>query len=255
MFQKKSLGQNFLNSKKALGDIVDSGDIKPSDIIVEAGPGMGVLTSELLKSGAKVIAIEKDRRLIEPLSVKFQDEIKSGQLNLIEGDILEFSPEKYDLRSNEYKIIANIPYYITGLLLRKFLAGENQPSKIVFMIQKEVAQRIVAKDNKESLMSLGVKAYGTPRYVATVTKGNFNPPPKVDSAILAIENISRANFESAAHEENFWKITKKAFGQKRKMLTGTLKIDPEILKNMSLSEKSRPEELSLKDWLTLSKII
>lgn len=254
MFQKKSLGQNFLHSTKALAEIIQAGDIQNGELVLEAGPGMGVLTAELLKAGAKVVAIEKDHRLIGPLNEKFKKEIELGLLKIIEGDILDVNPEEFeDLKLNKYKVIANIPYYITGFLFRKFLSSKNQPTKIVFMIQKEVADRIMARDGKESLMSLGVKAYGKPIFIATVSKGNFSPVPKVDSAILLVDQISRSNFSGEKHEEKFFQLAKKAFGQKRKMISSTLKIEKAILNSCGVSEKSRPEDLSVSDWVKISK--
>ena len=250
---KKSLGQNFLHSKKVIADIVQAGAISHGETVLEVGPGMGVLTEALLAAGANVIAVEKDRRLIPLLTEKFSAEIASGQLALIEADILDFDPSRYTLDATRYKIIANIPYYITGVVLRKFISGPRQPTRIVLMVQKEVAERIVAKDGKESLLSLGVKAYGTPRYIKTVARGNFNPVPNVDSAILLIENISRNNFENATAEEKFFACAKKAFGQKRKMITGTLGIGKEILEQCGIQPKARPEELSVENWLCLIK--
>ncbi|MES2087919.1 MAG: 16S rRNA (adenine(1518)-N(6)/adenine(1519)-N(6))-dimethyltransferase RsmA [Patescibacteria group bacterium] len=255
LYAKKSLGQNFLHSKKAISDIVLAGEIQKGETVLEAGPGTGILTEALLQAGAKVLAIEKDRRLIPVLEQKFAVEIASGNLTLIEGDILDFDSSLYPLHTTHYKLVANIPYYITGVFIRKFLETEHQPNKIVILIQKEVAERIVTRDGKESLLSLGVKAYGTPKYIATVTKGNFRPAPNVDSAILAIENISRNNFENPEQEKKLFALAKKAFGQKRKMITGTLGVSAETLSACGIEAKARPEELSLKDWLYLTKNI
>lgn len=254
MFQKKSLGQNFLKSPKIIADIVRAGNINEGENVLEVGPGEGTLTEALLKAGAKVVAIEKDQRLIPILKQKFAPEVSSGNLTLIEADILTINPSNLFLNP-PYKLIANIPYYITGILIRKFLTASNQPSRIVLMVQKEVAERIVARDGKESLLSLGVKAYGTPKYVATVSKGNFSPVPNVDSAILEISGISRNNFKNTKHEEIFFKIAKKAFGQKRKMLAGTLKIGNEILKQVGINPTIRPEDLTIKQWTELSEKI
>src|SRR3989344_8698870 len=128
MFQKKSLGQNFLKSKKIIADIVRAGNIVAGETVLEAGPGRGVLTEVLLAAGAKVIAVEKDHRLIPVLQKKFSVEIASGKLTLVEGDILDFNFSLLKLTANSYKLIANIPYYITGAFIRKFLESENQPS-------------------------------------------------------------------------------------------------------------------------------
>ena len=171
MFAKKSLGQNFLHSKKILREIVRAGNVVPGETVLEAGPGTGNLTEALLTAGARVMAVEKDHRLIPVFQKKFSSEIASGKLQIVHADILDFSPSLYKLQTNRYKLIANIPYYITGGFLRKFLSSENQPSMMALMLQKEVAERIVAKNGKESLLSISVKAFGSPRYIKTVKAG------------------------------------------------------------------------------------
>jgi len=197
MKAKKSLGQNFLKNKSVVKDIVRASDLKKEDVVLEIGPGKGILTIELLKSSSNVIAIEKDDDLYEYLKEKFSDEVRGEKLNLIHGDILkEELPE-----IKNYKLIANIPYNITGQILKKFLSGKNQPKLIALLIQKEVAERIVAKDGKESILSMSVKAYGQPKFIKKVKAENFSPKPRVDSAILLIENISKDFFEDISEEK------------------------------------------------------
>ncbi len=249
VYPKKSLGQNFLKSKKVIADIVLTGKILHGETVLEAGPGEGVLTEALLKAGAEVIAVEKDHRLIPLLQAKFPTEISSGQLTLIEADILYF-----DLCSTlhvpRYKVIANIPYYITGAFIRKFLESENQPSDMVVLVQKEVAERAVARDGKESLLSTSIKAYGTPRYVQTVKAGSFSPAPSVDSAILAVENISK-KFFAGFSEEKFFTLLKAGFAHKRKLLSGNMEISGETLEKLGIGAKARAENLRLSDWKKL----
>src|SRR3989344_4466575 len=192
---RKILGQNFLKSETALRKIVEAGEIKQNDIILEIGPGKGALTEKLLGTRCKVLAIEKDDSLCEFLKEKFKKEILSGQINLIHGDILEFTPRTYNLDPRPYKVIANIPYNITGAILKKFLSAENKPEAMTLMVQKEVAERIVARDGKESLLSISVKAYGKPKILFKVGRGNFFPAPNVDSAVIKIENISDKIFK------------------------------------------------------------
>ncbi len=206
--------------------------------MLEIGPGEGALTSALLERGAKIIAIEKDARLIEVLREKFKGE----KFEVIEGDALLFDISNSLPKTQKFKVVGNIPYYITGALFKKFMSGERQPSSLVFLVQKEVAERI-ARSKKESILSLSVKAYGTPKYIQSVPAGAFVPPPKVDSAILLVSDISRKNFKNKKHEEKFFELIKKAFGQKRKMLRSTLGID---------SDK-RPEDLTLLEWLALAE--
>jgi len=152
---KKSLGQNFLKSELALKKIVEAGEVKLDDVILEIGPGKGTLTKKLLEKTKLVIAVEKDRELFEFLKIKFEKEIAEKKLILINEDILEFNCVRQGL--TQYKIIANIPYNITGAILKKFLGGLHQPETMVLMVQHEVAKRIMARDGKESILSISVK--------------------------------------------------------------------------------------------------
>lgn len=257
---KKSLGQNFLKSEKALNLMVSAGNIDNNDVVLEIGPGKGVLTEKILEKAKKVVAVEKDRDLIEILEEKFKKEIGSGKLEIINDDCLEFDPSKTKSFSGKYKIIANIPYYITGAIIRKFLESEDQPETMVLLIQKEVAERIVTRDTKESLLSLSVKAYGTPKYIDKVSKRYFSPSPKVDSAIIAINNISRSNFESKQLENKFFELIHAGFAHKRKVLIKNLtdkgynreKI-VEKFKELNINEKARSEDVSIEKWLILLK--
>ena len=257
---KKSLGQNFLKSADALRKIILAGEIGPNDTILEIGPGKGALTEKILENAEKVIAIEKDRDLLAFLREKFSLEVQKGKLILEEGDILELKtgnlPEKY-------KIIANIPYNITGAILKMFLTSVNQPESMILMVQNEVAKRIVASDGKESILSISVKAYGVPKIVTKVPARYFSPAPKVDSAVISIKNISRDTFSKKKQEnidENrFWEVVKAGFAHKRKILLKNLKnLDKktnweEIFQKLELKNNTRAEDLSLKDWIELSK--
>lgn len=284
---KKSLGQNFLKSEITLRKIIEAGEIKLDDVILEIGPGKGVLTEKLLERAKLVIAVEKDRELFEMLKGKFSEQIKSGSLVLVHDDILKFEIFKVvrqDLAT--YKIIANIPYNITSAILKKFLTEKNQPERMILLVQKEVAQRIVGlprhggASKKESILSISVKAYGEPKMIMKVDKRYFSPAPKVDSAIISIKNISRKNFlnsplpeypsggggqilhlgASATPQEGnlearFWEIVKAGFAHKRKKLSSNLK------NILSLKEKpfllnlgnKRAEDLTLSDWISLAK--
>lgn len=255
---KKSLGQNFLNSKTVTRDIARAGGLSSTDTVLEIGPGKGFLTSELLASGANVIAVEKDDRMIPILSEKFAEQIKNKKFILIHGDILEeLEMNKLKLPQN-YKLVANIPYYLTGQIIRTFLEAMEKPERMILMVQKEVATRIVARDKKESILSIAVKVYGAPKLVKKVPARYFTPAPKVDSAILSIQNISGNNFTGKISEKHFFEIVRAGFAHKRKILAGNLKeLFGEktftILENADVSKNARAEDLSLKQWLSIAE--
>ncbi len=260
---KKSLGQNFLKSRSALASILKAGNINSSDTVIEVGPGKGVLTEGLLEKANKVIAVEKDDRLIEYLKEKFKNEIEKGNLEIIHQDVLQFNPEGW----TPYKLIANIPYYITGQLIRKFLESNRQPERMVLMLQKEVAKRIVGKvlrqaHGKESILSLSVKAYGTPKYIETVPARYFSPAPKVDSAILLIEDISKKSFgESSITEKHFFNVVKAGLSHKRKLLIRNLEQEFKketiaiAFQKTGIDIKSRGEDLTIDQWMQVAKEI
>jgi 16S rRNA (adenine1518-N6/adenine1519-N6)-dimethyltransferase len=257
MLPKKSLGQNFLTNTGIVASIVDAASLVPDETVLEIGPGKGVLTEELLKRGAKVVAVEKDDDLIPFLQKKFEKQISESKLVLVHEDVLDFQFSIFNSQTVGYKLVANIPYYITGQIIRKFLTAEKQPEKMVLLVQKEVAERVVAKDGKESLLSVSVKAYGAPSYVKTVKAGSFTPAPKVDSAVLLIDNISR-DFFSGISEERFFEVLHAGFAHKRKQLFGNLKavFDEDILRekmrSAGIPENVRAEDVSPEDWKKLS---
>ncbi len=261
---KKSLGQNFLNSDWAIARVRDAADPTPGDIILEIGPGLGALTEMLLKFAGKIVAVEKDHTLYEMLSDRFAPEIGKNRLDLIEGDILKFDPGMLKFYKDfTYKLVANIPYNLTGQIFRKFLTAKYQPETMVVLIQKEVAARILARDGKESLLSLSIKAYGTPSLVTHVSRGNFTPAPRVDSSIIVIDNISRNHFSNTEVEKLFFKMIHAGFAHKRKMLVknmldaklGSKDFWEEVLQKRSLSAGIRAEDLSLGDWLFIAELM
>lgn len=245
MFAKKSLGQHFLRSERALNTIIEAGKLTQEDAVLEIGPGEGVLTTKLLERAGHVIAVEKDDHLYEELRGKFKNE----KLELIHGDVLDLNIETF----KNYKLVANIPYNITGAILEKFLSADTQPTLIVLLVQKEVAERIVARDKKESILSISVKAYGTPHYVEKVLAGSFAPAPKVDSAIIAIEDISKKFFEKFSERE-FFALLHAGFKSKRKKLSSNLaslygkeKVS-ETFKYLNLNDNIRAEDVAIGEW-------
>lgn len=255
---KKSLGQNFLNSREIINDIVVASGVGKDDLVLEIGPGEGILTEGLLSTGSKVITIEKDDRLISPLQRKFAREISLKQLELVHADILDL--ELPHIANGPYKIVANIPYYITGQIIRMFLESDKQPTSMTILVQKEVAERIVARDLKESLLSISVKIFGEPKLVRVVGRGAFTPHPNVDSALLHIENISKIRLEGV-DEKLFFKILHLGFAHKRKQLLPNLSLGYKkeyllkILEKVGIDPKARAEDLNVSEWIKISKML
>lgn len=250
MRRTPKLGQHLLTNPHVGVKVADAAGVTKNTLVLEVGPGKGALTQELLARGAHVIAVEKDPAMVAVLKDVCATEIKNKQLTLVESDARDYLRTTHHLlRTTPYVVAANIPYYITGELLRTFLTATHQPQTIALLVQKEVAER-VAREKKESILSLSVKVYGTPRYVATVKRGNFAPPPKVDSAVLAITDISRKNFEHVS-EESFFSVVKAGFAQKRKTLAGNLK--RAFGDTFGVPEKVRAEDVPLDSWLTLAR--
>lgn len=255
-YPKKSLGQNFLKSENILNLMCQTSSIKEGEVVLEIGPGKGSLTKKILSSGALVIAIEKDDELFAFLKEKFNQEIDEGKLKLINQDILDWQTDEV---KTDYKIVANIPYNITGLIIKKFLSDKKLPKSMTLLVQKEVAERIVARNNKESILSLSVKAYGQVKYIKKVSKKLFNPSPKVDSAIINIFNISKDNFPQKELENKFFSLIKVGFSHKRKVLIKNLEIITpkekleKCFQELKMDTKIRPEDVSLGNWLELNK--
>ena len=250
--KKKSLGQNFLKSKGVVADIISAAKIKRGDFVLEVGPGQGFLTEDLIEASGNVLSIEKDHRLIEILENKFREYIEKNEVNIGEDDILDFDINQI---RGEYKLVANIPYYITGQIIKKFLTASKKPISMTLMVQKEVAERIVARDGKESVLSLSVRLFGEPKYVGTVKKEKFSPSPKVDSAVLHIQNIEQRYFQRKEQEALFFEIVKKAFNQKRKKIGNTLKQYEISLNRAEIDKNKRPENLNIEEWVSLIKEI
>ncbi len=247
------LGQHFLTNAGYAAKLATAVNIGGGDTVLEIGPGKGMLTAALLAISARVIAVEKDEALVAFLREKFSEEIARGKFDIIEGDIRDFDP---NILTGEYALAANIPYYITGEIIRQFLTAAHQPRTMALLVQKEVIERIVARDGKESILSLSVKAYGSPRIAAKVGRGNFSPPPSVDSAILVVDHISK-NFFDTISEEQFFRVVRAGFGSKRKMLANNLSVVvgkervATVLAAAGITEKARAEDVDLAQWKRL----
>jgi 16S rRNA (adenine1518-N6/adenine1519-N6)-dimethyltransferase len=215
----------------------------PTDTVIEVGPGTGALTKRLVASGARVIAIEKDHRLIEPIRAAFAD---APNLTIIEGDILEL--DVASLHIDAYKIVANIPYYLTSHLIRLMLERWPTPSLAILMVQEEVARRMMAAPPDMNLLALSVQLYATPAMIMRVSRGSFRPSPDVDSAVISI--TPTATEGERQHARAILELAKKAFGQKRKQLKATIAV--EALARAGISPTARPQELTIDDWRRLA---
>jgi len=278
---KKSLGQNFLINPHIIDRIIAASEIEKDDIILEVGPGTGNLTKKLAKKAKQVIAVEKDRRLIGPLKEIFsaKDGPAFGEKNypnveIIEEDILDtkvpFVIQRAPLYSHNYKIVANIPYYITSKFLRILFEKWPTPKLIVLTIQKEVAQRIMAKSPHMNLLALSIQYYSAPEIIGYVSKNNFRPIPKVDSAIIRLRprdplrqsysEVSKKQ-ETRQGTENLFKLIRAGFSEKRKQLASVLakkfKIPKEkivsTLQSIDIDVRARAENLTLEQWILALK--
>ena len=251
---RKHLGQNFLINKDILSEIINTADLTKNDIVLEIGPGLGILTKELAKKAKKVIAIEKDEKLVKILKKELAH---FKNIKIIEGDILKLPVTSYQLPVT-YKLVANLPYYITSPVIRKFLEEENppafaeasagRPKLMVLMVQKEVAERICAKPPEMSLLSVAVQFYSQPKIVKIVKKESFWPRPKVDSAIIKLTTNNRQL--TTINTNLFFKIVKAGFSQPRKQLKNNLKNifgknTERILQKLKIEPTWRAETLSI----------
>lgn len=247
---EKKFGQNFLISQEVLDTIVEIADLHKTDRIVEIGPGMGVLTKELLPRVQSVTAIELDPR-VPPLLLEYvRPELATGgRLEIIQGNAL-----KVPLPDVPYKIVANIPYHITSPLLRHaFLESARPPEAMTLMIQREVAEKIIDTEHA-GMLTILVALFGTPTLIAIVPPESFLPPPDVDSAILHIQSHDKPLADRETIEKIF-RLTKMAFAQKRKMLRNSLGNTPEGVQAMAavgIDIKRRPETLDIQEWIALA---
>lgn len=261
VFPSKRLGQNFLINEGVFKKIIKTANLSKNDLILEIGPGVGNLTLELAKITKKVIAIEKDKKMCEIL----KDVLESWNMKnvkIIEKDILKLDQKPYILKP--YKIVANLPYYITSPVIRKFLELKKPPELMVLMVQKEVAKRICALPPKMSLLAVSVQFYAKPEIISFVSKNSFWPQPKVDSAIIKIVPHRPAPHQIRSGEkfrDCFFKIVKAGFSHPRKQLINNLskelKLDKEKIKNWLLENGVKPsqraESLSVENWQKLTK--
>jgi 16S rRNA (adenine1518-N6/adenine1519-N6)-dimethyltransferase len=272
---RKSLGQNFLVDPFHLGKIVEAAELTSEDTVLEIGPGPGTLTQLLAEAAGRVIAVELDPHMVNLL----RNELDCFEnLTIIEADILQTRPDtlinisesvtaSHNLKSatqnlKSYKVVANLPYYITSAVLRHVLEATPRPERVVVTVQKEVAQRMVATPGQMSLLAVSVQFYGLPKFVHRIPAGAFYPPPKVDSAVVRIDTFAQPP-TNVTDVDHFFKIVRAGFGQKRKQLKNALAAGLGIsvedittaLVKARIDPKRRAETLGMPEWGRLAEVI
>jgi len=275
----KRLGQNFLIDKSVIKKIIKEARLKTKDIVLEIGPGIGTLSQDLSKEAKKLIAVEKDLKMYDILKELLECwNVKN--VELVKEDILKFNPLTYKLKAKSYKVVANLPFYLTAPAIRKFLETKFPPELMILVVQKEVAQRICARPPKMNILAVSVQFYAKPEIISYVSKKSFWPSPKVDSAILRISAINQRR--KSAFNQRFFRIVKAGFSQPRKQLANNLSKKLELVNEVCLPRSlpssppfanarankertkswllknniqptQRAETLTIKDWINLTK--
>lgn len=249
-FAKKGLGQHWLNDLTTLESIVEAAEVRPGDVVLEIGPGLGTLTEVLVDKGAEVIALEYDAELIVDLKKKFDNQ----HATIVEGDIRTYD---FGQLPRGYKIVANIPYYLTANLFRALIDTEHKPMIASLLVQKEVAQRVTAKPGQLSFVAVALQLFYETRSGEVVPAHLFTPPPKIDSQVLILEKRTEMVFADLDVEQ-FFKLVKAGFSERRKKLKSSLKtgvgsgVDvQDLLIRARISPDARAQELSLEEWYRL----
>jgi len=249
----KKLGQNFLLGREAVGKVLGGVSLELEDIVLEIGPGAGVLTRELAKKAKRVVAVEKDRKMAEVLKESLGE---YGNAEVVFSDILKFSPGAFGLEDFNYKAVGNLPFYLTAPVIRKFLEGGIRPLQMILVVQKEVGERICASPPKMSILAVSVQVYAEAEVVDFLSKEAFWPSPEVDAAVIKITPKRAADLP-----DNFFGIVKAGFSQPRKQLANNLSAGLEMgkaeaerrLRENGIQPAQRAETLSVENWLKLSK--
>ena len=255
---KKRLGQHFLVDEAILNTILVAAELSSEDIVIEIGPGLGVLTAELARRAGKVIAVELDTKLASLLKRKLAS---VPNVNVINADILKVSPSQLLETKGDYKVVANLPYYITSPILRHFVEASPKPSLMVVMVQKEVGNAIVAGPGEMSLLAVSLQVYSKPKIVSYVSSQSFYPPPKVDSAIVRFDLLPQPAVK-VADINGFFQVVKCGFSSPRKQLHNSLaqgmgvkpaEVAP-LLERAGIESQRRAETLSLEEWARLYEV-
>ena len=250
---KKELGQHWLKDRDILAAIADDAELLPDDTVLEIGPGLGTLTSELLRRAGRVVAVEFDPDLARKLPGQFPGK----NLQVVHEDILQF-----DLGSLPagYKVVANVPYYITSKIIETLMTAENKPSLVVILVQKEVAERVAAGPGDMSILAISAQVFAKARLGVEVPREYFTPPPKVDSQVVILETLA-APLVAPEDEKAFFRVVKAGFSAKRKKLRSSISAGlaiskpaaEELLRHANINPDDRAEDLSIEDWLRLAR--
>lgn len=251
----KSLGQHWLKDREVLSHIADCAQLTAEDVVLEIGPGLGTLTSELLRRSKKVVAVEFDGELAR----KLPDQFPGKNLEVITSDILSFD---LDTLPADYAVVANVPYYITSKIVQLLMTADNKPRIAVLLVQKEVAQRLAARPGQMSILAVSAQLFSHVRLGNVVPAAYFTPPPKVDSQVVILET-RKENFLGDIIEKDFFRVVKAGFSSKRKKLRSSLsgglhisKTETEaLLIRARIDPDMRAEALSLEDWARLTRIV
>ena len=255
---RRSMGQNFLVAERYLERIVDAAEVNAEDEVLEIGPGLGGLTRLLAERARRVVAVELDKQLVTVLQETLADR---PNVEIVQADILTVDVGKLMAATGAprpYKVVANLPYNITSVVLRHLLESDPRPAQLVLMVQKEVAQRIVAAPGDLSLLAVSVQFYGKPRIAVRVPAGAFYPVPKVDSAVLRIDTYSEPPV-AVQDVSRFFTLVRAGFGQRRKQLRNSLAqglhlpptVVEERMREAGIDPQRRAETISLAEWARL----
>lgn len=251
---KKSLGQHWLKDPEILAEIAEAAEIEGDDVVLEIGPGLGTLTSRLLARAGRVVAVEFDADLARKLPGQFPGK----SLEVINQDILQFDLGQLPAG---YKVVANVPYYITSKIVEKLMTAENKPSLAVLLVQKEVAQRIAAEPGQMSILAISAQIFAEAELDIEVPRQFFTPPPKVDSQVVVLKTRQQP-LVAKDDEKAFFRLVKAGFSAKRKKLRSSLsaglalsKLEAEqLLKKAGINPEQRAEDLSIDDWRRLFSV-
>jgi 16S rRNA (adenine1518-N6/adenine1519-N6)-dimethyltransferase len=245
----KSLGQHWLKDRDILAGIANDAELNQDDFVLEIGPGLGTLTSEIFRRASRVLAVEFDAELARKLPGQFPGK----QLEVVNEDILQFDLSKLPVG---YKVVANVPYYITSKIIEKLMTAENKPSTVVILVQKEVAERVAAGPGEMSILAVSAQVYAKARLGIEAPKEYFTPPPKVDSQVVVLETRDEP-LVKPADERLFFRVVKAGFSAKRKKLRSSIsaglalnkQTTDELLQAANVNPDDRAEDLSIDDWL------